>query len=192
MHGIWIKGALGMKTSMSLERVKMVIDGDKLLRDLRLPYYTIAMLRDMKVGECYELFDFYGPALPELGDAGPANAGARIERVKGGFLFSALWMLHIGKAKRRGHMYAPGVKLKLLPGRKLEIVSERFEDGEQVAFAGLRLFVRICRLAHRLASMAKAAGAKEDVRLLRPAMMKEVDHRCGYEVPFLNTLAATL
>mgnify|MGYP003597351062 CR=1 FL=1 len=120
----------------------MIIDGDKLLRDLRLPYYTIAMLRDMKHGDSYELFDVYGPAMHPGTDADPANAGARIEKVKGGYVLSALWMLHIGKAQKRGHMWSPGVKLKLLPGRKFELIPEKRANGEQVALAGLRLFAR--------------------------------------------------
>lgn len=168
----------------------MIIDGDKLLRDLRLPYYTIAMLRDMRVGDSYELFDVYGPSMLSGTDVDPANAGARIEKVKGAYVLSALWMLHVGKAHKRGHMWSPGAKLKLLPGRKFELIPEKRADGEQVALAGLRLFIRICRLGHRLAAMAKASGAKEDARKLRPTMMKEVDNRCGYQVDFLTTLAA--
>lgn len=168
----------------------MIIDGDKLLRDLRLPYYTIAMLRDMRVGDSYELFDVYGPSMLPGTDVDPANAGARIEKVKGGYALSALWMLHIGKAKKRGHMWVPAVKLKLLPGRKFELVPDKREDGEQVALAGLRLFIRICRLGHRLAAMAKASGAKDDARKLQPTMGSKVDNRCGYQVDFLATLAA--
>ena len=140
-----------------MKRFEMVIDGDKLLRDLRLPYYTIAMLRDMKLGDCYELFDVYGPSMFKGGDTDPANAGARIEKVKGGYVLSGLWMLHIGKAQKRGHMWSPGVKLKLLPARKFELIPEKRADGEQVALAGLRLLIRICRLGHRLAAMAKAS-----------------------------------
>lgn len=169
----------------------LIIDGDKLLRDLRLPYYTIAMLRDMKVGDSYELFQVYGPSMLPGTGADPAYAGARIEKVKGGYELSALWMLHIGKATKRGHMWVPAVKLKLLPGRKFELVPDKRKDGEQVALAGLRLFIRICRLAHRLAVMAKASGAKDDARKLLPTMMSKVDNRCGYQVPFLETLAAS-
>lgn len=168
----------------------MILDGDKLLRDLRLPYYTIAMLREMKLGDSYELFDVYGPSMFKGVETDPANASARIEKVKGGYRLSALWMLHIGKAKRRGHMWSPGVTLKLLPGRKFELVPAKGTDGQQVAHGGLRLFIRINRLAHRLATMAKAAGAKDDARTLQPTMMSEVDHRCGYTVAFLDTLAA--
>lgn len=126
----------------------MILDGDRLLRDLRLPYYTIAMLREMKVGDCYELFDVYGPSMFKNGDTelDPANASASIERIKGGYRLSAGWMLHIGKARRRGHMWAPGVTLKLLPGRKFELVPAKGADGEKVALAGLRLFIRINRL----------------------------------------------
>ena len=59
------------------------IDGDKLLRDLRRPYFTIAMLREMKVGDYFELFDV-SMALGKSEKEDYPTASARIERVKGG------------------------------------------------------------------------------------------------------------
>jgi hypothetical protein len=163
----------------------MIVDGDQLLRDLRLPYYTIAILRNMKVGDRFELFDVCGPSMFEGGD--PSSASAGIERVKGGHNLSALWMLHIGNARRRGHLWASGVKLKLLAGRRFEILTES-DAGE--AKATLQSFVCICRLAHRLAAMATAAGDLKAAWLLRPMMTNEVADRYGHEIGFLNSIAA--
>lgn len=156
----------------------ITIDADKILNDLRLPYYTIAMLRDMKLGDDYQLFDVYGPS---IAGADPANASASIEKIKGGYSLSAMWMLNIGNARRRGHMWVPTVTINLLPGRKFKI--------KQANLNALRLFIRICRLAHRLAKMADSAKAYDDARKLRPSMLKRTEGRCGYEVEFLKELA---
>ncbi|WP_037586985.1 hypothetical protein [Stenoxybacter acetivorans] len=165
----------------------LLIDGDKLLRDLRLPYFTIAQLREMKVGDCYELFDVYEPGLWQGDMSASANAFAAIERVYGSCRLSGLWLLNIGNAKRRGYLYVDEIRIKLLPNRTFELLPYR-QGGEQAALNGLRLFVRICRLAHRLAVMARNAGAIEDALKLRPCLMNEVERRCGHEVAFLKTL----
>jgi hypothetical protein len=144
----------------------------------------------MRVGDSYELFDIYGPPLG-IRDDEPSNAGARIERIKGGFLLSALWMLHVGKAKKRGHMLCLDSKLILLPKRQFAVCNAIPNSKMPVNMSGLRLFVRVVRLAHRLSDMAKAAGAKDDARMLRPSMLKNTADRCGYRVPFLDTIAAT-
>jgi hypothetical protein len=167
--------------------VSVVIDGDKLLRDLRLPYFTIAMLRGMKLGASYELFDVYGPS---LGCSEPASAGACIEKIKGGYMLSALWMLNVGKAKRRGHLWSPSVVLKLLPNRKFAVSDVFVSARRPISLDGLKLFVRIVRLGHRLADMATAAGDKEAARKLRPTLSRRIDDRCGHVVKFLDSLAA--
>lgn len=168
--------------------MSIVLDGNKLLRDLRLPYFTIAILREMKVGDYVELFDV-SMYVDNSDKQDYPNAGARIERVKGGYCLSALWMLHIGKVKKRGYMFCPGVTVKLMPGRKFEIPAK--DDGEaDVSMAGLRLFIRIVRLAHRLSRMASAAGEKGCARKLCPSVTGHEEERCGYIVPFLNKLAA--
>ena len=164
------------------------LDGDKLLRDLRLPYFTIAMLREMKVGDYFTLFDV--GMFVDMGDKEDCpTASAQIERVKGGYSLSALWMLHVGKVKRRGHMFVPGVTLKLMAGRQFEIRAKDQSEAE-VSIAGLRLFIRIVRLAHRLSRMAAAAEEKGCERKLRPSVTGHEEERCGYIVPFLNRLAA--
>lgn len=164
------------------------LDGDKLLRDLRLPYFTIAMLREMKVGDYFELFDVSRCVDMDDKEDYP-TASARIERVKGGYSLSALWMLHVGKVKKRGHMFVPGVTLKLMPGRRFEIRT-RDQNEADVSIAGLRLFIRIVRLTHRLSRMAAAVGEKGCERKLRPSVTGHEEERCGYVVPFLNRMAA--
>lgn len=167
---------------------KLIIDGDRLLRDLRLPYWTISILRQMHVGDGYDLFDFYGPPMG-IGDDNLSNTGARIERIKGGLFLSAGWMLHVGKAHKRGHMLCLDTKLVLLPNRKFEVTHLGFSK-EPVNLMGLRLFVRIVRLAHRLADMAKQAGAKEDARMMRPNIQNKAPDRFGFRIPFLDCIAA--
>ena len=164
------------------------IDGDKLLRDLRLPYFTIAMLREMKVGDYFELFDV-SMALGKSEKEDYPTASASIERVKGGYSLSAIWMLHVGKVKRRGHMFVPGVALKFLPGRKFEIQAKD-QNAAAMAIAGIRLFIRIVRLAHCLSRMAASVGEKGCERKLRPSVTGHEEERCGYVVPFLDKLAA--
>lgn len=177
-----------MKNQTAVARPNICIDGNKLLRDLRLPYFTIAMLREMKVGDYFELFDVSMAVVKSEKEDYP-TASARIERVKGGYSLSALWMLHVGKVKRRGHMFCPGVTLKLMPGRQFEIPAKTQSEAE-VSLAGLRLFIRIVRLAHRLSRMAAAIGEKGCERKLRPSVTGHEEERCGYVVPFLNKLAA--
>jgi hypothetical protein len=162
------------------------IDGDRLLRDLRLPYFTMAKLREMKVGEVYELFDVYGPPMfPEGSEA--TCAGASIERIKGGLCFNALWMLNVGrKGRKRPIMFVPSVVLKQVQKRNFEL---QVDKEAHHSHHGLRLFVRIVRLAHRLADMAKAAGELDCERKLRPTVFGYPEERCGYVVPFLNRIS---
>ncbi len=96
-------------------------------------------------------------------------------------------MLHVGDARRRGHILVLDDKLVLQKNRKFKVV-------EPDASGSLTLFMRVVRLAHRLARMATAAGEKGDAFLLRPQMVPqrcEFDRRLGERVLFLDRLAAT-
>lgn len=157
----------------------LVTDGDRFLKDLRLPYCTISSLRQMRVGDVFDLMDFYGP--PMFTDGKPQSASASVERVRGGLRFSALWMLHVGKTKLRGHMWCSGFVMVLRPGRKFEMVKE-------TDIGHLKLFVRIIRLATRLADMAKKAGDKDAAYKMRPLITTSVE-RLGHYIPFLDKIA---
>lgn len=45
-----------------IDNESLVIDGHSWMRMLRFPYYTVAKIRQMKVGEQLSLFDFVGPS----------------------------------------------------------------------------------------------------------------------------------
>jgi hypothetical protein len=157
----------------------LAIDGDRFLKDLRLPYCTISSLRQMRVGDVFELMDFYGP--PMFTDGEPLSASASIERVRGGLRFSGLWMLHVGKTKLRGHMWCSGFEMVLRPSRKFEMVKE-------TDIGHLKLFVRIIRLATRLADMAKKAGDRDAAYKMRPLITTSAE-RLGFYIPFLDKIA---
>lgn len=112
------------------------------------------------------------------------NASAHIERVNGGFVVSALWMLHVGKAHRRGHMLT-SFSLKLLPGRRFSISSI---PGGSSPLVTLSIFVRIVRLMHRLSRMALSAGdRKASLDLLPSIRFKPFG---SYVVDYLQKIAA--
>ncbi|TAG49758.1 MAG: hypothetical protein EAZ30_02680 [Betaproteobacteria bacterium] len=172
-----MKGELAISTATIFE-----LDGSRLLRDLRLPYYSIAIMREMRLGDERTLFDVYTsrPMYDEVPDE-HGSASAQIERVRGGFYLSALWMLPIGNHRSRGTLFCTGFAIRLLPNRRFALEHKDVDN--------LRLFVRIVRLAARVSSMAKAAGESQCARLLRPSLEGHWEERCGYVVPFLNRLA---
>lgn len=157
----------------------MVIDGNRLLRDLRLAYCDIAKLRNMRLGDSYILYDFYQPTSSDV--LGLSNFAA-IERVKGGFSLSATWLLLIGHFIKRGYIIIPDFRIKLLRHRQFEVPT-------QSDYKSLRVFIRLVRLTHRLADMANAAGEKEASVIMRPHISQyhSLKHT-GQIVPFLNTL----
>lgn len=162
-----------------------LIDGNRLLRDLRLPYWTFAQLRDMRAGEAYNLFDVAGPPVFGLPGGTPSEASASVERVPGGLVLSALWMLHVGaSAHRRAHVLVPGVRLAVRPGRQFAAVG-----WDPSADNGLRLFIRVVRFAHRLADLAEARGDREAAEQMRPVLRRCDRRRLGVRVAFLDALA---
>jgi hypothetical protein len=156
-----------------------MIDADWLLRKLRLPYYTVAKLRQMKLGEQLVLFNVLGP--PMMNDAVPSQARAVLTRVRGGINFGAVWNLHIGKASKRGHMYCLGTVFKLHPLRQISIVTE----GDS-----FKLFIKIFRLMHRLSAMAQAKGFNKDAVWLKPSTLQLPEEYYGQRSVFLDTIAA--
>ncbi len=165
----------------------ITLDGNKLLRDLRLPHCTIALLRNMKIGDKYDLFDVSHAPMTQTDRKYWPSASARVERVRGGYDLSALWMLEIGNMKRLGTIFVPGFRLKLAQGRVFE-AHVNGEDGADLLRSSLRLYILIVRLAQRLSGMASARGEHACARMLRPMVTMHDEDRNGYTVPFLNGL----
>lgn len=128
----------------------MLIDADRWLRGTGLPYWTVAKLREMKVGEVLSLVDFEGPGI-----TGALTGSARVvvERKRGYWSFSALWLLYVGRnAFRRGTLWAPDVHFRVKPGRTLEFIGN--DDGSDY-------ILQVLRRCRHLAKWAKDAGDRK-------------------------------
>jgi hypothetical protein len=160
------------------------IDANGLLRALRLPYWSFAALRSMRVGDSFTLFCFSGPPVFGLEGGEPSTASACIERVHGGLNLSALWMLHVGRAAgRRTHVFVPDLRIAVRPGREFELFRQSPSDN------GLRLFTTVVRRVHRLADLAEASGAVDAAMDMRPSIRGYEKRPLGKRVPFLATIA---
>ncbi|KWN79237.1 hypothetical protein WM24_27335 [Burkholderia ubonensis] len=162
------------------EAGRVVVDGDRWLRRLGMPYFTLAILREMRVGDEVILLDYDGPSILPGGEP-PGRVGASIEKVRGGnWYFSALWMLHVGHATRRPHIFTFG--------------TFRVETGRRLSWEGkdtgaMRSFERVVRLSVRLARMARFAGDRTSARRMEPYPWLDHDFT-RTDVPFLTTIAA--
>ena len=143
-----------------METSKMIINADKWMRGTGLPYWTVAALRNMKVGDELIFLSFTGPGYsPKV----QGSVEVSVERLRGCWNFSALWLSLIGRnAKRRGFILVPGTKFKLLPGRKFAIASKQDEHG-------MLLVRRMLRRSYKLAQWAKASGEHSAARALYPS-----------------------
>ncbi|WP_321874500.1 hypothetical protein [Burkholderia ubonensis] len=163
---------------MDKQTQRIVCDADPWLRRLGLPYYTLAILRDMRVGDEVVLFDYEGPCIVPGGDT-PGRVAAMVERVKGEWRFEALWMVGIGKNdKRRGTIWTFG-RFKVEKSRRL--------SWPEKDMAAMRSFERIVRLSNRLAKMARAAGDSSSRRAMTPYPYRHYDDVLAV-APFLTTL----
>lgn len=135
----------------------MKINGHAWMRALRMPPFTIARLREMRVDEQLVMLNIQGPA--SFPTAEPAVATIVFDRDRGGIWhYDALWMLHVGKsANRRGHIWTFG-NFKLVRGGDIEFVADSISDTPEKVAAAERQLRRISRLAARLAMMAQARG----------------------------------
>lgn len=138
----------------------ITFDADKWMRGTGLPYWTVAAFREMKMGDVLTLLDFTGPGLYP-GHQG--SVGVSVERKRGYWEFSALWLSEIGRnARRRGHILVPSAKFKLRPGRKIEVLSNLDLDG-------MRLVRLILRRSSKLAKWAKKSGESFAAGALEPS-----------------------
>ena len=138
---------------MLASRPPVVIDADPWLRSCRLPYCTLARFRAMRVGDVYLLVDFDGPGIvPAVGGRGAVH----LERERGAYVLGAVWTLHLGRnARRRGHLWVPAMRFRILSGRRLELLEDK---GPGAPLDGLRLASVVLRRAALLSRWARASG----------------------------------
>jgi hypothetical protein len=142
------------------------LDVDPFLRRTGLPYWTWAKLRQMRVGQEFELVNFVAPGiLPEVEGA----VAVTVERQRGGvFRLDAVWTAHLGKnAQRRGHLLV-WAHFKMLPGRKLELLPDKSATRPDSHLWCLRLIRVVLRRAALLARWAKRDGDRDAFGALYP------------------------
>ncbi len=122
------------------------IDAHDWIRALRLAYYRVAQIRELRLGEQFWIGYFAGPGVSP--DA-KGHCEAYIERIRGGYSFNAIWTVSTGKASR-AHIMTFG-KFNLLPGNVIEFASSQ-------DLAAERTFRLVCRYVGYIHRHAKAYG----------------------------------
>ncbi|GIK74532.1 MAG: hypothetical protein BroJett021_35200 [Chloroflexota bacterium] len=171
---------------MKLQATNLVFDGHEWMERLRLPYWTIAKMREMRVGDELPIFEFSGPPMSEK--IASTKVACHVQRAKGSWRLEVLWMAHVGKASKRGHIWS-WVDFRLGAGSAITLLSEPNKDKSHVLSAEFQVR-RICRLVDRLRRMADHAGDWHS--------MARMEASPGYwrddigVVPFLKQIAAPM
>jgi hypothetical protein len=165
-----------------------LIDGNRMLRDLRLPYYTIAMMRQMKVGDRLVTFDWCSQQ--SLIGNGPQHWGrSAIDRVRGGYLLIGGLMLEANQGTHLLDLMESGINLKLLPGRQFEMSPARGDSSDFSYWGRFKMLIQIYRTAETLSRMASKAGYPEEAWELMPTVSYYKDSKMLPNRPeFLTTL----
>lgn len=146
-----------------------LLDANTWLKASSLPYWTLAALRDMRVGDEYALADFMGPGL--CGSRG-GLAQVVVTRVRGGWYVNSLWTLHLGKnAWRRGHIYAQA-RFRIAPERQFELLPDKPGARVEDSLAGMRAAALILRRSAALARWAKAQNSMRAYLNLHPQFFR--------------------
>lgn len=141
----------------------LIVDADPWLRRFRLPYWALARLRAMRVGDTLLLTEFEAPGLAD----GTGVAGVCVTRLRGSFQMESVWTAHLGKnALRRGHLWW-SVSFKVLAGRRLALLQPEPWEGD-FRLAGLRQAAVVLRRSRMLARWAAAAGDSRAAAALEP------------------------
>lgn len=163
----------------------IIVDADEWLRSMRLPYWALNQFRTMKVGDELPLVGFSGPGLH---DTMQGEASVVLSRNRGAFELDAGWLLHVGKnAQIRGHLWS-AVGFKILPGRKLELLSShKGPAGEDIRLACMSHVTLVMRRAALLSRWAKSSGDGASWSQMHPGGFAARSRRGGAaeEVPFL-------
>lgn len=142
---------------------RVVIEMDKWMRGTGLPYWTVAAIREMKVGDSFIILDYTGPGLsPEH----QGRVSVAIDREHGAWVFSALWLAQIGRnAHKRGHIFVSCARFKLIAHRRIEV-----SDGSSLR--GMHLVRLILRRSFALSRWARLAGEREAAAALDPSYFR--------------------
>lgn len=122
------------------------IDSHDWIRALRLEYYRVAQIRELRLGEQFWIGYFSGPGVSA--DA-TGHCEAYIERIRGGYRFHAIWTVCMGKS-RRPHIMTSG-EFNLLPGNIIKFASENDLLAEKP-------FRKVCRYVAYIVRHAKEYG----------------------------------
>lgn len=171
-----------MKNRFIEDNGTLLIDGHAWMKMLRVAYYTVAKIREMRIGDEISLFDFLGPP--------PTRARATITKHRGYCRLSVLWLLNVGKASRRGHIWY-WVDFKLERHCLVRMIPN--QDKPEGTIAEIReaeyTVRRVCRLVHRLGRMAKQADDRPSWVAMMP-MTCPVGALKVRRAAFLDTIAA--
>ena len=153
-----------------LNNVKIIdrrIDSHSWIRSLRLEYWRVAQIRQLRVGEVFWIGFFDGPGvIPEVS----GHCEACIERVKGGYEFMATWTIRMGKPLRP-HILTFG-DLNLLPGNIVKFKAEKDVQAE-------RLFRTVCRYIAFIHRHRKRFRIDGDSKHRNPLFRGEIVFRNG-------------
>lgn len=142
----------------------LLVDANLWLRRFRLPYWTLASLRKMPIGDVLLLTEFQAPGLVQ----GTGLAGVSVTRYRGYFQLEVVWTAHLGKnARRREHVWW-SMEFKLRPGRQLELLQQAWIDGD-FRMAGMRQAEVVLRRARLLSRWAARAGEPRAAAALEPS-----------------------
>jgi len=122
------------------------IDSHNWIRALRLEYFHVAQIRELRLGEQFWIGYFLGPGVtPDT----KGHCEAYIERVRGGYRFHAIWTICMGKSSRP-HIMTYG-EFNLLPGNIIKFASEN-------DLAAEKAFRKVCRYVAYIVRHAKEYG----------------------------------
>ncbi|MDD5065303.1 MAG: hypothetical protein PHQ35_11170 [Phycisphaerae bacterium] len=122
------------------------IDAHKWIRNLRLEYYRVASIRKLHVGDSFWIACFSGDGVTQDTDGW---CECYIERIRGGYRFSAVWTIMLGK-KSRPVIMTSG-EFKLLSGNLI-----RFKSVEDLKAE--KTFRKVCRYSGFIARHGKEYG----------------------------------
>jgi hypothetical protein len=160
-------------------------DAHDWMRQLRLPYWTVSILREMRVDDERHVLNVEGPAVGNRSE--PTVVRVIFSREPTGvWSYEALWTLSVGK-RVRPHVYTMG-HFKLHPGSIVELRPSYESMSREGTLKAARLLMLICRRAARLSLMAEKGGDRAHGMALRPMPRKPHD---PIRVPYLETLAAS-
>ncbi|MHB1665899.1 hypothetical protein [Thiomonas sp.] len=127
------------------------VDSHHWVQQLRLPYYTVAQIRNLKRGERLSLVNVSGPPWQYGGP--DSRASAHVEKGYGFWELQAVWEIPAGqRAERRGTWGTGPLLFWLKKGNQIVTLADDAERWRQAK--------RMLRLCRRLAHVAKSRGER--------------------------------